>query len=57
MPTNINFSAQTNSGRTQQSMLANMENGRQAYTPPPVASQIAIFVDDINMPAVEEYGA
>ena len=57
MPININFSAQTNSGRTQQNMLAKMEKMRQHYQPPPTASRIAIFVDDINMPAVEQFGA
>jgi dynein heavy chain len=38
-------------------MLAKMEKMRQHYYPPPIASRIAIFVDDVNMPAVEQYGA
>ena len=57
MPININFSAQTNSGRTQTSMLAKMDKMRNHFQPPPTASRIAIFIDDINMPSVEEYGA
>ena len=34
-----------------------MDKMRMHYQPPPTASQIAIFVDDINMPAVEVWGA
>jgi dynein heavy chain len=38
-------------------MLSKMEKMRAYYAPPPTAARIAIFIDDINMPAVEEYGA
>jgi dynein heavy chain, axonemal len=57
MPININFSAQTSAARTQDSMLAKMEKMRMHYQPPPQAARIAVFVDDINMPTLEEYGA
>lgn len=52
----VNFSAQTSSGRVQQSIEEKLEKSRMAYSAPP-GKRVAIFIDDINMPAVEEYGA
>lgn len=52
----INFSAQTESKRVQQSIEEKLEKSRTAYRAPP-GKRIAIFIDDINMPLVEEYGA
>jgi len=52
----INFSAQTDSKRVQQSIEEKLEKTRTAYRAPP-GKRVAIFIDDINMPAVEEYGA
>jgi dynein heavy chain len=52
----INFSAQTESKRVQQSIEDKLEKSRTAYRAPP-GKRIAIFIDDINMPLVEEYGA
>ena len=52
----VNFSAQTSSGRVQQSIEEKLEKSRMAFSAPP-GKRVAIFIDDINMPAVEEYGA
>lgn len=52
----INFSAQTESKRVQQSIEDKLEKSRTAFRAPP-GKRIAIFIDDINMPMVEEYGA
>ena len=57
VPININMSAQTTSLRTQQSIDDKLEKkSRTRYGAPP-GKKIIVFVDDINMPAVEEYGA
>ena len=52
----INFSAQTESKRVQQSIEEKLEKSRTAFRAPP-GKRVAIFIDDINMPTVEEYGA
>ena len=57
VPININMSAQTSSLRTQQSIDEKLEKkSRTRYGAPP-QKKIIVFIDDINMPAVEEYGA
>lgn len=57
MPININMSAQTSSSRTQQSIEEKLEKKKRTLYGAQPGKKIAIFVDDINMPAVEEYGA
>lgn len=52
----INFSAQTMSLRVQQSIEEKLEKSRTQFRAPP-GKRVAIFIDDINMPSVEEYGA
>jgi len=57
IPIFINFSAQTTSARTQQSIEDKLEKKKRTLYGAPASKKIAIFIDDINMPAVEEYGA
>lgn len=56
-PIVINMSAQTTSLRTQQSIEDKLEKKKRTLFGAPPGKKIAIFVDDINMPLVEEYGA
>jgi len=56
-PVYINFSAQTSSERTQSSIIEKLDKtSRSSYGASP-GKKIAIFVDDINMPAMQTYGA
>ena len=59
VPVTINMSAQTTSSRTQQSIQEKLQKrSRTSYGPPGGrGKKLVIFVDDINMPAVEFYGA
>jgi len=56
-PITINMSAQTSSIRTQQSIESKLEKKKRNTYGAEHGKKIAIFVDDINMPAVEQYGA
>lgn len=53
----MNFSAQTSSLVTQNSIESKMEKKRKNLLGPPSGRSMVIFIDDINMPSVEEYGA
>ena len=56
-PIVINFSAQTSSNRTQLTIENNLEKKKKSEIGAPSGRRAIIFVDDVNMPAVEEYGA
>jgi dynein heavy chain len=51
------MSAQTTSKRTQDSIEEKLEKKKRTLFGAKPGQKIAIFVDDINMPSVEEYGA
>ena len=56
-PILITFSAQSSALDTQTVVENSLEKKRKTLLGAPAGTKAAIFVDDINMPAVEEYGA
>ncbi|CAK5102070.1 unnamed protein product [Aphanomyces euteiches] len=57
MSTTLSFSAQTSSLVTQQTIESKLEKKRKNLLGPVANKRMLIFVDDINLPAVEVYGA
>ncbi len=56
-PIPISFSAQTSSAQTQKTIESKLSNKSQTEKQVSGGKKCTIFVDDVNMPAVEEYGA
>lgn len=53
----INFSAQTSSNRTQEILESKLVKKRRNLFGAPGNKRLAIFIDDVNMPKPEIYGA
>ena len=53
----LTFSAQTSANQTQDAMDTKFEKRRKGIYGPPVGKRLILFIDDLNMPKKEEYGA
>ena len=52
----INFSSRTNSLDVQRNLEANVEKRTKDVYGPPLGRRLVMFIDDMNMPAVDTYG-
>jgi dynein heavy chain len=57
VPVFMTFSAQSKALATQLSIEGKLEKKRKTLLGAPVNKTIVIFIDDVNMPMIEEYGA
>lgn len=57
IPVILNFSAQTNSKRTQETLESRLEKRKKTMLGPPIGQKILYFIDDVNMPELDAYGS